>query len=154
MNRIIATIAILILAGAACPGAFSQDRITAKEIEINNKNLKSDSLLLESDADFKVNTDSRKGEDISAVILCQKTTFDFDKKGLSVGKRIGRNLVGLLWALPTAGLSIYAANDRNDTRMLVEETERKKILLKDKSAIENYSLLYFRQTTDGDAQGH
>ena len=151
MNRIIATIAILILAGAACPGAFSQDRITAKEIEINNKNLKSDSLLLESDADFKVNTDSRKGEDISAVILCQKTTFDFDKKGLSVGKRIGRNLVGLLWALPTAGLSIYAANDRNDTRMLVEETERKKILLKDKSAIENYSLLYFRQTTDGDA---
>jgi len=80
MNRIIATIAILILAGAACPGAFSQDRITAKEIEINNKNLKSDSLLLESDADFKVNTDSRKGEDISAVILCQKTTFDFDKK--------------------------------------------------------------------------
>jgi hypothetical protein len=147
MNRIV--IALLLL--AAGPAAFSQNRITPKEIELNNKNLKSDSLLVGSDADFKTAADGKNLSTESAVILCEKTTFDFDKKGTSVGKRIGRNIWGLVFAPVTLGASIMAANMTTEAHMLVEETERKEVLLKDKFAIENYSLLYFRQATDGDA---
>ncbi|MCG7859638.1 DUF3857 domain-containing protein, partial [Flavihumibacter sediminis] len=61
------------------------------------------------------------------------------------------NLWGALLAVPTMGSSIYWANARNDTRMLVEETERRKILLRDKFAVEQYAVLYFRLFMDSDA---
>ncbi|TDW97602.1 hypothetical protein [Dinghuibacter silviterrae] len=128
----------------------AQDRISPKELEQNERNLKTAPLLAD-DADFTTSFDSARWSSSSAVLLCQKTTFDFDKKGVTVGQRIGRNLVGLLLAIPTAGTSIFWENMRNEAHILVEETERRKILVKDKAALEKYSLLYFRQTTDQDA---
>ena len=131
--------------------ALSQDRISEKELELNARNLRSDSLLPSTDADFSSVGVSGSWPDESAVILCQKTTFDFDKKGMSVGKRIGRNLWGLVLAPLTLGTSMILANATSETHMLVEETERRRILLRDKYGLENYSMLYFRQATDGDA---
>lgn len=147
IRQILLIITILTLSGSQ---AFSQHRITKKEADLIIRNLKESPLLSDADTDFKVNT-TTKWSDESGVILCQKTTFDFDKKGLSVGKRIGRNIWGVLFALPTFGASMYAANARNDTRILVEETERRKILVKDKSAIDQYSVLYFRLSMEDDA---
>lgn len=144
----VCTLTLLLLAG---PNLRAQERITDRELELNKKNLSKDSLLLVSDADFQTSSTSTKWSDESAVILCSKTTFSFDKKGMSVGKRIGRNIWGVIFAPVTLGASIYMANANDPTHILVEETERRKILLKDKYALENYSLLYFRQTTDGDA---
>jgi hypothetical protein len=132
-------------------GSIAQDRISKKELADFNKNLAENPLLKDDDADFKNITSSNKWTDESAVILCQKTTFDYDKKGIGVGKRVGRNVLGLLFALPTLGSSLYLANARNETSIIVEETERRKILLQDKSAIEQYSVLYFRIDADKDA---
>lgn len=129
---------------------IAQKRIGAKEIELLKKNARSNPLLADSDADFKIST-ATGWTDESGVILCQKTSFDFDKKGLSVGKRIGRNLWGALLAVPSMGTSLYYANARNDTRMMVEETERRKILLRDKFAVEQYAVLYFRLAMESDA---
>jgi hypothetical protein len=129
--------------------SFSQQRISARQIDQFNKNLK-DNPLLKDDEDFKNSAvDKWPGE--SAVILCQKTMFDFDKKGISAGKRIGRNIWGALFAIPTFGASLYFANARNETKILVEETERRKILLRDKFALDQYSVLYFRLNAEGDA---
>ncbi len=128
---------------------FSQQRITKKELETLKKHT-DDAVLLKDDGDFNANS-TAKWENESAVILCQKTSFDFDKKGLSIGKRIGRNLLGLLWSGVTFGYTIYAANAKNETTILVEETERRKILLNDKYALELYAILYFRLAAEGDA---
>jgi len=147
MKKIIFLLAILC---AFSPG-FSQDRISKKQLELFKKNLSDNPLLKDDDPDFAVKSVAREWNDESAVILCQKTTFDFDKKGISVGKRVGRNILGLLFALPTLGFSMIGANSNNETKILVEETERRKILLKDKYALDLYSVLYFRLNTDGDA---
>ncbi len=140
---------LLIIAIAINVVAFSQQRITSKEIDIFQKNLKASSLL-KDDADFSI-AGTEKWPNESAVILCQKTSFDFDKQGVSAGKRIGRNLLGLLFAPVTMGTSIYFANAKNELKILVEETERRKILLRDKYAVEQYSVLYFRLSAEGDA---
>jgi hypothetical protein len=128
----------------------AQERISARELELNEKNLKAAPLLTD-DPDFTAVGDTARWAGESAVLLCQKTAFTFDKKGVSVGKRIGRNIVGLLFALPTMGYSVVAENMRNEAHILVEETERRKIQVKDKAALERYSMLYFRQASDGDA---
>jgi hypothetical protein len=146
MKKLVCTIAILAL--FICQ-TFSQQRITKKELETLKK-YNDAATLLKDDADFS-GSNTAKWDNESAVILCQKTSFDFDKKGLSVGKRIGRNLLALLWAPVTLGATIYAANVRNETTILVEETERRKILLNDKYALELYSILYFRLAAEGDA---
>lgn len=131
--------------------ATAQQKISKKELDLLNKNLKA-SHLLADDADFAVNTvANNKWKNESAVILCQKTTFDFDQKGVSVGRRIGRNIWGLVFALPTLGTSVIWANMNNDTRMLIEERERRKLLLQDRYSLEQYSVLYFRLSTEGDA---
>lgn len=129
-------------------GAYSQQRITSKELNELKKSIR-DNPLLEDDEDFKTTTVSQWPSE-SAVIICQKTQFDFDKKGLSAGKRIGRNIWGAIFALPTFGASLYYANAANDTKILVEETERRKILLRDKFALEQYSIIYFRLSAEGD----
>ncbi|MDB5252351.1 MAG: hypothetical protein JWP27_1520, partial [Flaviaesturariibacter sp.] len=148
MKHVVASLALLCLVITG----HAQDRISKSELTLFNKNLEAHPLLVDDDADFKGSVAMPgKWKDESAVVLCQKTTFDFDKKGLSVGRRVGRNLVGLLFALPTFGMSMISANMRNDTKILVEETERRKILLRDKYALELYSVLYFRLSTDGDA---
>jgi len=90
-------------------------------------------------------------ENESAIILGQKTSFDFNRKGVTVGQRIGRNIWGLIFAPVTLGFSIWGANANNSTSMLIEERERRKILLKDKFAVEQYSILYFRLSAQGDA---
>lgn len=131
--------------------AICQQRISKSELALFNKNLEANPLLLDNDDDFKINGSSNKWPNESAVILCQKTTFDFDKKGVSAGKRISRNVWGLLFAIPTLGTSLYYANASNETKMLVEETERRKILLNDKFAVDLYSILYFRISAEGDA---
>ncbi len=139
-------IILLLLSGT---GLFAQQRINSKQIELITKYAK-ENKLLSDDADFTSASES-KWENESAVILCQKTQFSFDKKGLSVGKRIGRNLLGAFLALPTMGASVYFANAKNETKILVEESERRKILLRDKFAIAQYSILYFRFSAEGDA---
>jgi len=131
--------------------AIAQQRITSKELNNIKKNLKENPLLKDEDPDFQVNPSISQWQSESAVILCQKTMFDFDKKGLSAGKRIGRNIWGAIFALPTFGASLYYANARNETKILVEETERRKILLRDKFALEQYSIIYFRLSAEGDA---
>lgn len=141
---------MLILLIAIGNSAHAQQRISEKQKEMLAESVK-ESNLLSDDADFSTSNTEAKWPGESAVILCQKTQFNFDKKGLSVGKRIGRNVWGALLALPTMGASIYFANARNETKILVEETERRKILLRDKFAIEQYSILYFRFNAGGDA---
>src|SRR3954469_8742006 len=139
---------LLILCGQLL---FSQQRINKSELETLNRQLKQRPLLLDNDADFKSNANAEKWQNESAVILCQKTTFDFDRKGMSAGKRIGRNVWGVLFAIPTLGTSLLLANSGSETKMLIEETERRKLLLKDKFALEQYSILYFRLDAEGDA---
>ncbi len=129
---------------------MAQQRISKQEIELFNKNLK-ENPLLQDDPDFSATSSATKWPDESAVILCQKTVFDFDKKGLSAGKRIGRNIWGVIFAIPTLGSSLLLANASSETKILIEETERRKILLRDKFAVEQYSILYFRLSTAGDA---
>lgn len=147
MRKILICFAVL----AVLTGQLSaQQRITKKEIDLLEKNLKANPLLSDNDPDFtERNTTQWPNE--SAVILSQKTTFDFDKKGLSAGKRIGRNVWGIVFALPTLGTSLIWANMNNETKILIEETERRRILLRDKFALEQYSVLYFRLSTEGDA---
>jgi hypothetical protein len=148
MKRIIIC-CVLALLGAS--EAHTQQRITKKQLDLFQKNLEKSPLLSADDADFKGDNNPGKWANESAVILSQKTCFVFDKKGISVGKRIGRNISALLWAPFTLGTSFVYMNLANDTKILVEETERRKILLKDKFAIDQYSVLYFRLSTEGDA---
>lgn len=146
MKKVIAGIVLMFL----CYASFSQQRISSKQIDFLKGNLKNNPLLKEDD-DFKSASPSEKWSSESAVILCQKTMFGFDKKGVSAGKRIGRNIWGALFAIPTFGASLYFANARNETKILVEETERRRILLRDKFALDQYSVLYFRLNAEGDA---
>lgn len=126
----------------------AQDRISDKQLDVLKKSAK-DQPLLQDDPDFAAAASSSWAEE-SAVILCQKTSFDFDKKGISAGKRIGRNILGIFLAPVTLGSSLYYANAINETKILVEEAERRKILLRDRFAIEQYSVLYFRLANEGD----
>ncbi|PWT99230.1 MAG: hypothetical protein C5B52_10965 [Bacteroidetes bacterium] len=148
MKRIFFSILITFFLGHL---AFAQQHISSKVLEIANQNPNSLPILDNNDADFNYKLTNDPWPNESAIILCQKTTFGFDKIGISVGRRIGRNILGLLFAIPTLGMSIYAANASNDTKILVEEKQRKKILLRDKYAIEQYSVLYFRVSTESDA---
>ena len=129
------TLILLLLVLFAFQQTQAQQRIGKKELELMKKHLQ-DFPLLEEDDDFTAAVNTSKWSNESAVILTQKTSFDFDKKGLSVGKRIGRNIWALVFALPTLGTSFLLANSNNETKILIEETERRKILLKDKYAIE------------------
>src|SRR6476659_2936292 len=100
----------------ACTQAvFGQQRISKSELETLTKQLKQHPLLLDDDMDFKSNSSTDKWQNESAVILCQKTSFNFDKKGMSAGKRIGRNVWGLLLAPLTLGTSIIMANSSSET---------------------------------------
>ena len=147
MNKLLCLVILVFLTGQL----NAQQRITKKETDQMEKNLKANPLLSDKDTDFSErNTTQWPNE--SAVILSQKTTFEFDKKGISAGKVIGRNVLGLIFALPTVGTSLIWANAGNgDTKILVEETERRRILLRDKFALEQYSVLYFRLSMEGDA---
>lgn len=147
MRKFLATAILLFV----CFLSISQQRITSKELSSLNKHLKDNPLLKDDDADFNTNPTLNQWPSESAVILCQKTMFDFDKKGISAGKRIGRNIWGALFAIPTFGASLYFANANNETKILVEETERRKILLRDKFALDQYSIIYFRLNAEGDA---
>ncbi|HEX4849306.1 MAG TPA: DUF3857 domain-containing protein, partial [Puia sp.] len=129
---------------------YSQ-KISKSEMELLQKNLDAHPLLQDADVDFKDLKKNSRWDTESAEILCKKTSFEFDKKGLSVGKRIGRNIWGAIFAIPTLGTSILMANANNDTKILIEETERCKIQLNDKFSVEQYSVLYFRLSFEGDA---
>ncbi len=131
--------------------ANCQQRINKKELELLKKNLATHPLLQEGDNDFKSNSGASRWNSESAVILCKKTSFEFDKKGMSVGKRIGRNVWAAVFAIPTLGTSFILANANNETKILIEETERCKILVNDKSGVEQYAVLYFRLSAEGDA---
>lgn len=131
--------------------SYAQQHITKGQLAFLKNGLKLNKLLADGDKDFDYTNAAGKWEDESAVILAQKTSFDFDRKGVSVGKRIGRNIWGVIFALPTLGTSIIAANLDNSTKMLIEERERRRILLKDRFAVDLYSILYFRLSAEGDA---
>lgn len=140
----------LLLTFAIVVQLHAQDRINSRQLDVLKKGIK-DGSLLKDDPDFTAANASTGWATESAVILCQKTQFEFDKKGVSAGKRIGRNILGIFLAPVTLGSSIYWANASNETKILVEETERRKILLRDKFALEQYSVLYFRLAMEGDA---
>lgn len=144
---------IILVSAFACltiQPTFAQNRISKRELDIITKNQKASPLLVD-DPDFTSTTASGSNND-GAVILSQKTTFAFDKKGISAGKIIGRNILGIIFAPFTLGTSILAANRSNgETQMLVEETERRRLLLNDKFSIEQYSILYFRLSNELDA---
>ncbi|HWB25555.1 MAG TPA: DUF3857 domain-containing protein [Chitinophagaceae bacterium] len=144
-------IPVILILCIACSSVFAQQHITKGQLEFLNKDNKNEKLLADDDADFKNNTAPAKWNDESAVILSQKTSFDFDRKGVSTGKRIGRNIWGIVFALPTLGTSLLLANANNTTAMLIEERERRRLLLKDKFAVDQYSVLYFRLAAEGDA---
>lgn len=146
MKKILSLVIILV----AVQGLWAQQRISQRQLDAMEKTLKQ-SPLLQDDQDFTAAASTGKWSNESAIILCQKTQFDFDKKGVSAGKRIGRNILGLMLAPVSLGTSIYWANASNETSMLVEETERRKILLKDKYSLDQYSILYFRLSAEGDA---
>lgn len=131
---------------------FAQQHISKAQLEFLSKGIKNEKLLSDDDKDFKSGTSiPTQWSDESAVIISQKTSFDFDRKGVSAGKRIGRNIWGIVFALPTLGTSLLLANTNNEVKMLIEERERREILLKDKFAVEQYSVLYFRLAAEGDA---
>lgn len=133
--------------------AHGQKRISASAVEQIQKTLKDNPLLQDSDEDFKntsATTDSR-WQNESAVILSQRTSFSFDKQGVSAGKIVGRNILGLLFAPVTLGTSIAGVNKKNKNDIVVQEKERRKILLRDNFSIDQYSVLYFRLMQDGDA---
>jgi hypothetical protein len=130
--------------------SYAQQRIGKKELDLLKDNNTAAKLMADTDEDFKNAGATTQWGTESAVILAQKTTFDFDKKGISVGKRIGRNFLGALFAIPSLGTSILLANN-SETKILVQENERRKILLRDKFAVDQYSILYFRLSADGDA---
>lgn len=129
----------------------SQQRIGKNELEINKKTIGDHPVLLPEDTDFQNVGMGEKWPGESAVILSQKTKFGFDRKGMTVGKRIGRNVWGLIFAPFTLGTSLILANSSSETKILIEESERRKLLLRDKYAIEQYSVLYFRIDREGDA---
>jgi len=130
--------------------AQSQKHISQQSLDLLQKNMK-DNPLLQEDDDFKNKaTSDSKWQNESAVILSQKTSFSFDKQGVSAGKVVGRNLLGILFAPVTLGTSLYMANAYNKNQILVQETERRKILLRDNYAIEQYSVIYFRLAGEGD----
>lgn len=149
MKNLIKFSLIVLLLSIQAP-VFAQRRMDKKVLDGFNKYMQDHPLLIDGDEDFNVNAAPSKWSAESAVILAQKTRFAFDRKGVSIGKRIGRNIWGLIFALPTLGTSIYFANASSDTKILVEEKERRKILLSDKYALEQYSVLYFRLDRDGD----
>lgn len=126
-------------------------RIGKKELDLLKDNNAAANLMAATDDDFKNISGTSQWATESAVILAQKTSFNFDKKGMSVGRLIGRNFLGALFALPTLGSSLIMANYGNETKILVQENERRKLLLRDKYAVDQYSILYFRLSADGDA---
>lgn len=130
--------------------SYSQERITKEQLKEMAKYNK-EANFFSDDTDFEENKIPTNWQNESAVILCQKTNFEFDKKGISVGQRIKNNLIGLLLAPVTFGATVIAVNTHNPISILVEETERRKILLNDKYAVELYSILYFRFESAGDA---
>lgn len=142
---------LLVILAFSNSSALAQRRIDTKMLEAFNKYMEEHPLLKDGDADFSIQMAPAKWTGESAVILSQKTTFGFDRKGMSVGKRIGRNIWGIIFALPTLGTSLYYANASSETKILVEESERRKLLLNDKYALEQYSILYFRLDRNGDA---
>ena len=66
---------------------YSQQYISQKELDLLNKNAKEKALLKNDDANFKDSILTNKWENESAVILCQKISFDFDKKEIKAVKK-------------------------------------------------------------------
>lgn len=142
---------MLVMTALLCNTAMAQ-RINKKQLEQLAKSAKDANLLKEDDEDFKGAANVSQWASESAVIVSQKTSFDFDKKAIGLGRKISRNFWALVFAIPTLGTSFYWANvNGNETKIIVQENERRKILLQDKFAIEQYSVLYFRLAAEGDA---
>lgn len=129
---------------------YSQRRITKDELSFLDKKVKELNLLQE-DSDFKnASVNDPKWEDESAIILSQKTIFTFDKEGASAGRMVKRNLLGILFAPVTLGASVALANSNTGSEIQIIERERRKILLRDNYAVDQYSIMYFRLNS-GDA---
>lgn len=131
--------------------AKAQKHISRQSLDLLQKTITANPLL-QDDEDFKMNSNNdSRWQNESAIIISQKTSFSFDKQGVSAGKVVGRNLLGILLAPVTLGTSLYMANAYNKNQILVQESERRKILLRDNFAIDQYSVLYFRLAGEGDA---
>ncbi|RFM28086.1 hypothetical protein DXN05_11165 [Deminuibacter soli] len=130
-----------------CFNATAQQHIGKKESDQLSRYSTAAKLLVDEDADFKTGKAPAEWDNETAIILAQKSTFGFDKKDPARGKRIGRNS----WNTPlTPGVSGSGGNDA-ETKVVVEERQRHKILLKDKQAVDRFSTLYFRLAAEGDA---
>lgn len=138
----------LILAG--WHGAYCQQRISQKQIDLLNKNTKEKSLL-NNDPDFNDSIPTGKWENQSAVILCQKLTFEFDKKESPDKKKNKKNPFDSLYRSFKSVDSIYNDPFKKTDSKKIEEKARRAILLNDKCAVDNYATLYFRLSSKGDA---
>ena len=133
-----------LLIGLLITASASAQRITKNEIKALEKN-NSEQGLLADDADFTAaKTAPEKWNTESAVILAHKTSFEFDRKTASAGMRIGRNIMGIFLAPFTLGTSVMFANMNLPNSIIVEERERRKILVQDKFATDMYAVVYFR----------
>jgi len=124
-------------------GNVQAQRISKNDLKIFEKSSK-DHPLLEEDPDFKATEVPSKWNSETGVILAHKTSFNFDKKGPTVAARIGRGLLGVLLAPATLGTSLFTSQYKMLNSLIVEETERRKIVLQDKFAVDQYSFIYFR----------
>ena len=124
-------------------GNVQAQRITKNDLKVFEKSSK-EHPLLEDDADFKATNVPSKWSGETGVILAHKTSFNFDKKGPTVAARIGRGLLGVLFAPATLGASLFTSQSKMYNSLIVEETERRKIVLQDKFAVDQYSFVYFR----------
>jgi len=125
-----------------CTNGFAQ-RIATALISKIEKNAIENKLLSEN-ANFGKATLPDQWKSESAVLLEHKTVLEFDKKDATVGNRIGRGLMGVLFAIPTLGYSLYASQVNLKNYINVDERERRRVALNDKFAVEQYGFVYFR----------
>lgn len=129
---------------------YSQQHISQKELDLLKKN-STEKSLLKNDGDFKDSIPKNKWENESAVILCQKLTFEFDKKESTNSKKTKKDSFDSLYKTFKSFDSVYTDPFKKEESKKIEETARRSILLKDKCAVNNYSTLYFRLSSKGDA---
>jgi hypothetical protein len=116
----------------------SAQRLPEKRLKEMEKMMK-EKKLLQPDADFETGILDNKYTSESAVLMAHKTTFDFDT-------RKKNKVLKAFITIRTLGI----VNAMNEKDLLVEERERRKILLQDNFAVDKYSIIYFRLDEEED----
>jgi hypothetical protein len=136
-----------------CTFGQAQQKITKQSLKQIQKNVIKKPVLDDKDSDFLKSPNSlSKWDSESAIILLQKTNFVFDRDAPGIGTKIFGGIGSVLAAPITFGMTLlYFKNERREVAIIVEETERRKILLKDRFAVDQFSIIYFRYGHELDA---